>query len=83
MKFVKDARKAAKFWSVQASTVAVFIVMMEPALAHWEGIIPDWAHSAALTVVIAASVILRLIDQGNEDADTTKELSVEDTSGPG
>ncbi|MCE8042450.1 hypothetical protein HOP60_09820 [Halomonas daqingensis] len=63
MKLIKETRKGYKLWSVQLGVVALFISLLEPALAPLEGLVPDWAHSVALSVIIAAGILARFLPQ--------------------
>ena len=69
MRLVKDARKAWRWWSVQAMALAVAIqagwqAMPEDLAAR----LPDgWVTGLSIAVLVLG-IIGRLVDQGGEDA---------------
>lgn len=63
MKLIPEARKAYRMWSVQLGVVALFVSLLEPALAPLEGLMPEWAHSVALSVIIASGILARFLPQ--------------------
>lgn len=63
MKLIPEARKAHRMWSVRLGVAALFVSLLEPALAPLEGVLPEWAHSVALSVIIAAGIVARFLPQ--------------------
>ncbi|MDX5376373.1 MAG: hypothetical protein LPK08_02485 [Halomonas sp.] len=63
MRLVPEARKMHKLWSVRLAAAAAVIAALEPALPTWEGILPEWAHAALVSVVAMSAVVARVIPQ--------------------
>lgn len=68
MRLVKDAKRAWRFYSVQAMGVAAAIqgawVALPPDML---ASIPEWAVQAVTGVVLVSGVVGRLVDQGGDD----------------
>lgn len=50
-------------WSVRLAAAAAVIAALEPVLPQWEGLLPEWAHTALVTLVALAAVVARVIPQ--------------------
>jgi hypothetical protein len=66
MKLVPDARRAWRWFSVQAMTLAIAIqgawAMLTPQQVDW---LPEWVPHAVTTAILILGIIGRLIDQGD------------------
>ena len=68
MKLVKDARQAARWFSIQFAALGVAVEVAWRALpANLIGSVPDWAQSSITVFIFAGVALGRLIDQGGED----------------
>lgn len=63
MKLVPEAPKAHKLWSVRLGILAALLYSLQPVLAHYQNLLPEWAFTALATVVGFAGVGARLIPQ--------------------
>ena len=68
MKLVKDAKRAWRWYSLQAMTIAAAIqgawLALPPDMLK---AVPDWAVQAATGALLLSGVVGRLIDQGGGD----------------
>lgn len=69
MKLTNNSRHWHRMWSVRLWTLAVILAGLEPALPNWEGVLPEWAHAALVSIVGMAGIIARFVPQRDVDHD--------------
>ena len=69
MRLVKDAGKAARWFSIQFAALGVAVEIAWRALPpDLISGVPDWAQSVVTVLIFGGVVAGRLIDQGGDDA---------------